>query len=237
MQFDAHCIECLIHRHFELIKPKDDGIKADLYLRDIMRLILDAPKGVSAPYLTCQFAEAYAKYWPGEDPYARLKKDSNDLILELLPKIRPMVEQAEDPLALALKFARTGNFLDFGILNPQVAHKALREAIDRTPEMELDQEVYIKLIEDLDRAKHLLILGDNTGEIVFDILLVEHSKSIPGAMADGQHRLVAIYHATILQFQAGQAAIFRADLHHLAVKKDFAAQGDDLFPQILHHIQ
>ena len=176
MQFDAHCIECMVRRHFELVQPKNDGVKADLYLRDVMRIMLDAPKNVSAPYLTYQCAQAYAKYWPGDDPYAQLKKDSNDMILELLPKIRPMVEQAEDPLSMAMKFARTGNFLDFGILTPEVAHKALWEAVENTPAMELDADVYAHLLDDLSAAKQLLILGDNAGEIVFDILLVEQLR-------------------------------------------------------------
>jgi uncharacterized protein with ATP-grasp and redox domains len=102
-----------------------------------MRIMLDAPKNVSAPWLTWQCAQAYAKYWPGEDAYAQLKQDSNDLVLDLLPKIRPMVEAAADPLAMALQFARTGNFLDFGILTPDIAHKALWDAVEKTPEMEL----------------------------------------------------------------------------------------------------
>ena len=176
MQFDAHCIDCMVHRHFELVQPKNDGVKADLYLRDVMRIMLDAPKNVSAPYLTYQCAQAYAKYWPGDDPYAQLKKDSNDMILELLPSLRPMVEQAEDPLSMAMKFARTGNFLDFGILTPEVAHKALWEAVENTPAMELDADVYTHLLDDLSAAKQLLILGDNAGEIVFDILLVEQLR-------------------------------------------------------------
>ena len=176
MQFDAHCIECLVHRHHQLAMEKDDGVKADLYLRDVMRIILDAPPGVSAPWLTSQITHAYARYWPGEDAYARLKQDSNDMILALLPKIRPIVEQAPDPLAMALRFARTGNFLDFGILTPDVAHKALEEAIATTPAAELAPDVYAALCRDLTHARSMVILGDNAGEIVFDTLLVEQLR-------------------------------------------------------------
>ena len=35
MQFDAHCIDCLVHRHFKLALEKKDGVKADAYLRDV----------------------------------------------------------------------------------------------------------------------------------------------------------------------------------------------------------
>lgn len=173
MQFDAHCIECLVHRHMRLALAHDDGEKAFSYIKDVMQIMLDAPAGVSAPWLTGHFAKAYAKYWPGEDVYGKLKKDSNDLVLQLLPKIRPIVEQAEDPLAMAIRFSTTGNFLDFGILTPEIAHKALWDAVEKTPEMPLDPTVYAALQHDLQCASELLILGDNAGEIVFDLLLVE----------------------------------------------------------------
>ncbi len=183
MQFDAYCIECLVRRQFRLAQAKHDGEKAYAYMRDVLQAILDAPAGVAAPWLTGAFARAYAKYWPGEDAYAQLKQDSNDLVLDLLPKIRPMVEAAPDSLALALKFARTGNFLDFGILTPEVAHKALWEAVAHTPEAELDMAVYAAFRRDLDQAKHLLILGDNAGEIAFDTLLVEQLRRVYPALA------------------------------------------------------
>ena len=176
MQFDAHCIECLVRRHFQLVQSKDDGPKAYAYLRDVLQAILDAPEGVSAPWLTGAFAQAYAKYWPGEDAYAQLKQESNDLVLELLPQLRPMVEAAADPLELALKFSCTGNFLDFGILTPEIAHKALWEAVEQTPRRELDSHVYTAFLSDLQSANSLLILGDNAGEIAFDLLLVEQLK-------------------------------------------------------------
>ena len=176
MQFDAHCIDCLVHRHFKLAMEKGDGVKADAYIRDVMRIILDAPKGVSAPWLTGAFTEAYAKYWPGEDAYAKLKRDSNDLVLALLPELRPMVEASADPLAMSLQFARTGNFLDFGILTPEKAHEALWDAVARTPEMVLEPKAYAKFCADLETAKRLIVLGDNAGEIAFDTLFVEQLR-------------------------------------------------------------
>ena len=176
MQFDAHCIDCLVHRQFQLAMKQHDGKKADQYLRDVMQIILDAPKGVSAVWLAGAFTKAYAKYWPGVDAYETLKKESNDWILELLPQIRPIVENAADPLQMALKFSRTGNFLDFGILTPEIANTALTESINSTPAQSLDEAVYNSLTEELAEAKSLLILGDNAGEIVFDLLLVEQLK-------------------------------------------------------------
>ena len=44
MQFDAHCIECLVHRQFRLVQEKNDGEKAYRYMRDVMRLLLQSGK-------------------------------------------------------------------------------------------------------------------------------------------------------------------------------------------------
>ena len=173
MQFDAHCIECLVSRHYRLAMENLDGNQAFSYIKDVVHIISDAPAGVSAPWLTGEFSKAYAKYRPGEDAYKTLKQASNDLVLELLPKLRPMVEQAEDPLAMAMQFARTGNFLDFGILTPEQAHMALWEAVENTPQTVMEPKAYRTLKQDLETAKNLVILGDNAGEIVFDMLLVE----------------------------------------------------------------
>lgn len=173
MQFDACCIECLVRRQFALARRHGDGEKADAYLRDVLRIILEAPWGVAAPWLTGAFARAYARYWPGDDAYAQLKRDSNDLVLSLLPQVRAQVSAAADPLAMALQFSRTGNFLDFGILTPETARAALESALAETPAMTLDPVHYGRLLEDLAAAKFLLILGDNAGEIAFDTVLVE----------------------------------------------------------------
>ena len=181
MQFDACCIECLVRRQFALARRHGDGEKADAYLRDVLRIILEAPRGVAAPWLTGAFARAYAHYWPGEDAYAQLKRDSNDLVLSLLPQVRAQVSAAADPLAMALQFSRTGNFLDFGILTPETAHAALEAALAETPAITLDPVHYGRLLEDLAAAKSLLILGDNAGEIAFDTVLVEELlRRFPG---------------------------------------------------------
>ena len=76
MQFDACCMECLVRRQYQLAARHGDGAKSYAYLRDVLQAILDAPAGVAAPYLTGSFAKAYQTYWPGEDAYAQLKRES-----------------------------------------------------------------------------------------------------------------------------------------------------------------
>lgn len=175
MQFDAHCMECLVRRQLSLALQYGDGKTVDAYMREVMEAILSAPKGVSAPWLAGAFAGIFQRYWPGEDAYAKLKQESNDLVMDMLPRLRSAVENAEDPLEMALRFACIGNFLDFGILSPETARQELDKSLKEPDEL-ADMAVWEKMRSELISAKEVLILGDNAGEIVFDILLVEQLK-------------------------------------------------------------
>lgn len=172
MQFDAHCMECLIHRQLNLALKYGDGKTVDSYMREVMEAILSAPKGVSAPWLAGAFTDIFRRYWPDANPYGQLMKESNDLVMEMLPRLRAMVENAEDPLEMALRFACVGNFLDFGILAPETARQELDKSLAQPNEL-ADMAVWGKMRREISEAKELLILGDNAGEIVFDMLLVE----------------------------------------------------------------
>lgn len=182
MQFDAHCMECLVRRQLKLALKYGDGKTVDAYMREVMQTILTAPKGVSAPWLSGAFSKIFQRYWPGEDAYAKLKKESNDLILDMLPRLREAVDRAQDPLEMALRYACVGNFLDFGILTPETARQELDKSLEGEPDELADMAVWARMRGELMGAKEVLILGDNAGEIVFDILLVEQLKKHNAAL-------------------------------------------------------
>lgn len=173
MQLDAYCMDCLVRRQAKLAHAQNDPQNADRFMRDVLRLLLDAPAGVAAPYMIPLFDEAFAKYWHDDDRYAQIKRDSNRFMLEKLPEMRQLIASAPDPLLMALKFAQTGNYIDFGALGDGVQQDVLEEMIQKTPENPIDAVEYAHFTEDLAAAKTLLYIGDNAGEIVADVALVE----------------------------------------------------------------
>lgn len=177
MQLDASCIACLLQRQAKAAESQNDPINAYHYLRDVMQILLDAPKGVAAPYLTPLFDDAFAKYWGDGDRYAAQKHASNQLMLEKLPAMRRMIAEADDPLLLALKFAQTGNYIDFGALGDSVTLETLEELVAHTPDNPVDLSEYRYFREDLERSRALLYIGDNAGEIVADLAFVERIKA------------------------------------------------------------
>lgn len=108
-----------------------------------------------------------------KDPFARAKKESNDLALKLLPSLREQILSSADPLFTALQVAVAGNIIDLGIFKDFDVEASIQEAMDK----KFARNDYDIFKEKLSTARSVLILGDNSGEIVFDKLLAEQLKA------------------------------------------------------------
>ena len=104
-----------------------------------------------------------------KDPFAELKKESNQLALDLQENIRDIIKQSDVPLFTAIKYSIAGNIIDYG------AHHDfdILDTINKCSTRELVLNDYEKLCEDLNTAEKILYLGDNSGEVAFDSLVIE----------------------------------------------------------------
>ena len=177
MQFDSACTRCLVEREYRNAHKRLSPEFAHEHLLDILKIMAEAPKGVSAPYLIPLFAGAMEKYGITGDLYAKEKKDSNALARKMLPRAEAIIRNSTDPLLTALKFAQAGNFMDFGVLTLETVDEKVRQAVEDAPNAPLDEAEYENFLLDLQAASSLLILGDNAGEIVFDTLLVKQLQA------------------------------------------------------------
>ena len=109
-----------------------------------------------------------------DDPFAVQKHRYNELALQMYPRLKALVAAAEDRLAAAVKVAVAGNVIDLGILGHLSGHDV---DIEGTIAEVFAQGLAINDLPAfkaaLQRARRVLYLGDNAGEIVFDKLLVE----------------------------------------------------------------
>lgn len=103
------------------------------------------------------------------DPFKAKKQEINAALLKVLPDYRRQVSAAFDPLYSALLFSVAGNIIDLGIL-PEYD---LERAIAEVQAVEFAINDYAELREQLCKARKIVVLGDNAGEIVFDRLLVQ----------------------------------------------------------------
>lgn len=107
------------------------------------------------------------------DPFAALKKESNRLALELADEIRRTIRQSSSPLLTAIKFSIAGNIIDYGAHHDFDIQATIKQCLVR----QLAINDYDKLVKDLKKTKTILYLGDNSGEIVFDTLVIEQLEN------------------------------------------------------------
>lgn len=109
------------------------------------------------------------------DPFSLEKSNQNEKILDLYPYLEKMVNAAADLLYMAVKLSILGNSMDLMVADPSVT---IENSISEKAKVPLSDENYSKFKQQLLASKHLLIFGDNAGEIVFDKLLIETIKKI-----------------------------------------------------------
>ena len=105
----------------------------------------------------------------GVDPYREIKDEYNQKALALYPSLRARIEESPDPLHTAVRLAIAGNIIDFGIYDTIDIEGTVERALTRP--LEVDE--YAALVGALKRRDDILYLLDNTGEAVFDRMLIE----------------------------------------------------------------
>ena len=171
---DTYCLQCHLWRNLEVVRPLGTEAQAMAFAKDLMRLYLDAPEGVSSPWFNPQTADLMLKHYGL--PIDRMKEEkelSNRFVVERMDMIREKVRSAPDPVFAGLQFSILGNYLDFAALGKQVSFEKLEEMLDKAFSLDLDREVYADFCADLEKGTKLLYLTDNAGEIGFDRIFAE----------------------------------------------------------------
>lgn len=176
----SYCIGCIIKRQEERIRnlPYTEAEKSR-YMKDLCAIIGQATETTTAPEIVAKTRALSETYFGIKEDYSKQKKEYNDFALKLEADIKAKITASKDPLYAALKYARIGNYIDFGALKDVTKEKFL-ELLETDKTGEPDTETYEKLKQDLTQAKTLVFLTDNCGEIVFDkLLLQEIQKQYP----------------------------------------------------------
>jgi uncharacterized protein with ATP-grasp and redox domains len=172
MKTHHDCIPCFVRQTLETVKlTSDDTGLHEKALREILAILsrMDFNK---APVIMGRKIQRLIQRLSGDsDPYRKLKQQFNQMALDLYPRLKAQVSSAESAFETAARLALAGNMIDFGI-------GRMLETAQVTATIELALEANLKgdiqsLERAVRRARSILYLGDNCGEIVFDRLFIE----------------------------------------------------------------
>lgn len=175
------CISCVVKQQLEKC-PKDasEAVRRE-YMQSILRVIAEAPETVSAPVLVQQINDIQKRMFGYEQDYTDIKRYFNRMLLEKEPELWERLEQAEDSFRLALQYAMTGNYIDFGAME-KVEEEQLARLLEEAGQNPVEEREYQALKHDMGCAQRVVYITDNCGEIVLDKLLIRRlQKEFPQA--------------------------------------------------------
>lgn len=156
-------IENLVHK----FKP-ENGLAEDLICS--VHELLHEKMNVGNPELATDIHRVAKLKLKSNDLYSQEKFDSNSTILNNYSHWRNYIDHSNNPFHTAIKLAVIGNIIDYA------AHSLNGDLITQvnsllTKPLKVDKSK--ELQSAIDKAKSVLYLGDNAGEIVFDKLFLE----------------------------------------------------------------
>jgi uncharacterized protein with ATP-grasp and redox domains len=134
----------------------------------VLGLLHAVDTSLSPPQIAAQIYPALYAALGDPDPYAAIKRESNQRAIELYPDLIERVQKSADPLVTAVRLALAGNIIDFGTAE----EFDLEATIERMLAQQLAMDDIDRLKERVTRARSILYLADNAGEIVLDRLLI-----------------------------------------------------------------
>lgn len=148
---------------------KDEAVQYNI-MDEAIKVLVNHKSYECAPQIAEDIHAIVKKHTGVDDPYAAIKEKDIKGALELEPVIRKFAEKGADRLLNLLKISATGNVMDSAIASDLNLKAILTDELNRPFAI----CVLDSFNKDISKAKSILIIADNAGEVVFDKLLVEY---------------------------------------------------------------
>lgn len=172
IRLNPACISCLIKSRLEDFAEDTTREKKIEYMQKVLEAISKAPKTAGAPVIVNTINQIQKELFGFNKSFSHVKEHFNDLMMEKVPGMKEELSKSEDALKLAIQYAMTGNYIDFGALE-KVDENELQKFLDAACDNPVDEKEYVNFKEDLKTAEKIVYLTDNCGEIVTDKMLIE----------------------------------------------------------------
>jgi len=196
LNVELRCISCILNRgYLQIQEATDDTALQFKTLSAILRFLAEEFKPTANPaYLGTKRDRLIRKITGNPDPYKQKKQLSNKKALEVVPLAKTIISKETSP---ELRFRKAclstivGNIMEFDIPDNPFNFADLEKLIQQA-EKDLALDEIPQIFNKAKKAKSVLYLTDNAGEIALDTLLVQELKNL------GAHVTVAVKDGPIL---------------------------------------
>ncbi len=175
MQANSMCIACILSKQEKQIRPFSDENKKSEYMHQVLEILFKYGRSESSPWLAEQIDQLYERFWGEPEDYTSVKHRYNNLLLEKEPEIVQQIRGSEDPIEESIKYVCAANYIDFSAVE-HVTEQTFEKLLEKAKSETILQEEYLAFQRDLRKAKRLVYLTDNCGEIVLDKVFIRFLK-------------------------------------------------------------
>ncbi len=164
------CIPCFVKQALRVGKITTNN---EIEIKEILditgRLIPDIPREASPPEIAKIIYDKIKAITGNSDAYSDTKRANIETAQEILPDIKKVIENHENPLFEAARLAIAGNVIDFGIYDSVDVEKDMLDSLKE----DLTINDFSAFKQHLSSANNIFYIGDNSAEAVFDKLFIE----------------------------------------------------------------
>jgi uncharacterized protein with ATP-grasp and redox domains len=196
LKVELRCISCILNRgYLQIQEATDDTTLQFKTLSAILRFLAEEFKPTANPAdLGTKRDRLIRKITGNPDPYRQKKQLSNKKALEVVPLAKSIISKETSPelrFRKACLSAIVGNIMEFDLPDNPFKFTDLEKLIQQA-EKDLALNEIPQIFNKAKKAKQVLYLTDNAGEIALDTLLVQELKNL------GTHVTVAVKDGPIL---------------------------------------
>ncbi len=173
MKIWPDCIPCISKMALDVMRTiTEDQQLVSRFLTDILELkpLRGENYSITSPELTRDVWLKIRKFSAVEDPLKTKKQEQNRIALNVYPSVKEVIERKSDPVGEALKLSILGNSIDSMV---GMGGFSGEEIVKLLQESRIDAQAVEELKEKISKARKIIYLGDNCGEVVFDRLFIE----------------------------------------------------------------
>ncbi|MEN8199556.1 MAG: ARMT1-like domain-containing protein [Thermodesulfobacteriota bacterium] len=172
MKTGVECLPCYLRQALQVARISSDDRELQLAaLKRVAELVSAMDMELTPPENSIPVYGAIAEITDCVDPYLEVKRESNEQALALLPELKEELVHRADPLAVALRLAIGGNIIDYGAMHSFDVDAAMERCLESPFAIDHSEEL-LQRVRSLEKGARVLYLADNSGEIVYDSLVV-----------------------------------------------------------------
>jgi uncharacterized protein with ATP-grasp and redox domains len=175
MELIFDCLPCMLKQALEAARKTTDDVEIhDKVLCETINLMTNYKKYRKSPDLVREIHKIVREQTGMKDPYSDMKEKDLKAAKSIYPYLKEFMKSRDNSLYWALNIAATGNNIDAAVYDDIDVEKCI--------EIELEKEFSVCDIDifkqKLQTASNILIIGDNTGETIFDKVMIESLPDI-----------------------------------------------------------